>query len=270
MLSVCHKGVAIPLTWTLLTKKDEPECGKKGNSNTQERIALMERFIRIFGEDRIAGFLADREFIGSDWFEWLEWHDIEIFIRIKENQQILYTNGLPANGKKVFRNLKAGQSCILKKTRKIGGVDLYLSALRLPNFELLIVATFERCDNALDIYSERWQIETLFACLKTRGFRFESTHLTDFDKISKLLGLITIAFVWCYLVGDELDEKEPIPIKKHGYRAKSVFRHGFDHIRHILLNITDFKEEFANILESLAFNVFTSMTDLLKRYNFVR
>ena len=37
MLSITYKGIAIPLFWSLLDKK--------GNSNTSERIALMERFI---------------------------------------------------------------------------------------------------------------------------------------------------------------------------------------------------------------------------------
>ena len=41
MLSITYKGIAIPLFWSLLDKK--------GNSNTSERIALMERFIIQLG-----------------------------------------------------------------------------------------------------------------------------------------------------------------------------------------------------------------------------
>jgi hypothetical protein len=29
----------------------------------------------------------------------------------------------------------------------------------------------------------------------------------------------------------------PIPLKKHGRRAKSLFRLGFDHLRHLILNL---------------------------------
>ena len=42
--------------------------------------------------------------------------------------------------------------------------------------------------------ADRWQIETLFGCLKTRGFNFEDTHLTDPERLSKLLGLLALAF----------------------------------------------------------------------------
>jgi hypothetical protein len=54
VLSVAYKGIAIPLMWTFLTKTDDPKSGKKGNSNTRERIDLMNRFIRLFGTDRIS------------------------------------------------------------------------------------------------------------------------------------------------------------------------------------------------------------------------
>jgi len=41
VLGIAYKGVAIPVLWTMLEKK--------GNSNTQERIALMAEFVRLFG-----------------------------------------------------------------------------------------------------------------------------------------------------------------------------------------------------------------------------
>lgn len=45
MLAVVCKGVAIPIYWLLLDKK--------GNSDTRERIAIVKRFIRQFGEERL-------------------------------------------------------------------------------------------------------------------------------------------------------------------------------------------------------------------------
>jgi hypothetical protein len=41
VLSVVHQGVALPIMWTFLPKK--------GNSNTKERMALLNRFITQFG-----------------------------------------------------------------------------------------------------------------------------------------------------------------------------------------------------------------------------
>jgi hypothetical protein len=148
--------------------------------------------------------------------------------------------------------------------------DVYVTALRLKDGELLIVITFHECSNALEIYSRRWETETLFRALKSGGFRFESNHLTDLERIEKLPGPVSIALVFCYLVGDRLNFQKPIPFKKHGYRAKSIFRYGYDYIRRILLNLTDQPKEFGEILRILTSNIFTNPTDSNRRYGFVR
>jgi hypothetical protein len=211
MLAVVYKGVAIPLCWKFLGESDS---GKKGNSATGERIELMTRFIRLFGVGRIGSLCADREFIGSEWFSWLRSQGIPIFIRIRENQYITDSKGIVSQGSVLFRDLKSGGSRILRGRRKIGDVRVYISGMKLPDGEFLIVASFDNPGIALETYAQRWQIETMFACLKTKGFRFEDTHLTDLSRIDRLLGIVSVAFVWAYLVGDQLNEIQPIHIKK--------------------------------------------------------
>ena len=89
-------------------------------------------------------------------------------------------------------------------------------------------------------YKQRWQIETLFRGLKSSGFNLEDTHVTDLERLEKLFSLTMIAFVWCYKIGDYLDENvKKITIKKHGRRAVSVFKHGLDYLSKFLL--TGFK-----------------------------
>ncbi len=121
--------------------------------------------------------------------------------------------------------------------------------MKLPTGELLIAVTFDDPENALKICAKRRQIETMSACLKTRGFGFESTHLKNFDRIDKLPGIVATAFVWVYLIGDSMDEIKTVEIKKHGYRSKSIFRHGFDHLRHILLNMNEHVDEFVEMIK---------------------
>ncbi|MCQ2264763.1 MAG: hypothetical protein MJZ46_01805 [Bacteroidales bacterium] len=52
---------------------------KKGTSNTQERIDLVQRYISLFGLDTIDCLLADREFVGEKWIRWRNDYDIPIF-----------------------------------------------------------------------------------------------------------------------------------------------------------------------------------------------
>ena len=57
MLGIAYKNVAFPLIFSLLNKK--------GNSNSEERISLIDRFIKLFGKDCIDCIMADREFVGE-------------------------------------------------------------------------------------------------------------------------------------------------------------------------------------------------------------
>lgn len=73
--------------------------------------------------------------------------------------------------------------------------------------------------------------------MKTSGFNLEDTHLTDIERIEKLVALVTIAFCWAYLVGIYLHEQiKPIRILKNGKKAKSFFKYGLTFIALLLLN----------------------------------
>jgi hypothetical protein len=61
-------GITFPLFWRLLPHR--------GNSDFQERKAILEQFRKAFGFEAIRSFSADREFIGKDWLKYLYRHDI--------------------------------------------------------------------------------------------------------------------------------------------------------------------------------------------------
>ncbi|EYD25973.1 transposase DDE domain protein [Acinetobacter baumannii 25878_2] len=69
----------------------------------------------------------------------------------------------------------------------VGRVKLYISALQLENGELLLVVSPQFNANAIQDYALRWEIETLFSCLKGRGFNLENTRLTDPRRVKKLI-----------------------------------------------------------------------------------
>ncbi|MBQ8265390.1 MAG: transposase [Bacteroides sp.] len=49
-----------------------------------------------------------------------------------------------------------------------------------------IIVFFNKPENTVSSYKERWQIETAFKAMKTSGFNIEDTHLTDIDRIERL------------------------------------------------------------------------------------
>jgi hypothetical protein len=61
--------------------------------------------------------------------------------------------------------------------------------------------------------------------------------LTEIERTEKLFAMVIVAFTWTYLVGDYLHKYiKPIPIKKHGNKAKSLFKYGLTYIASVLLN----------------------------------
>jgi hypothetical protein len=180
--------------------------------------------------------------VGKQWIKYLDEQGIRYYIRIRENFWVLQ----PHNGKRVkaswlFSDLPLNGCRVNHGIVHLNNQLCYLLASKGKDkegkHELQIMISFNTPEDALTIYKERWQIETAFKVLKTSGFNIEDTHLTEIERIEKLFALVIVAFTWAYLVGDYLSIYiKPIPIKKHGNRAKSLFKYGLTYIATVLLN----------------------------------
>jgi hypothetical protein len=127
-----------------------------------------------------------------------------------------------------------------------------VAALRLEDGKLLVVVTATKPQRAIVRDAARWSIETLFGLFKTRGFCLESTHLSDPERLSRLIALLTIALCWVFRTGEWLAQQNPIVLKKHGRPAKSLFRSGFDYLRRIFLNLEQYTDAFSHTLDFLS------------------
>jgi len=229
MLGVVYQGVAFPLLFTMLPKR--------GNSNINERIALINRFIKLFGKSCIASLVADREFVGRKWIEFLNNEKIRYHIRVRNNFNVY----IPRKNKNIkafwlFNNLKIGEYKVYHKIVKVNNQCCYISGCKLIKGEFLIVISYNKPEEAEQDYKQRWQIEMCFKSMKSSGFDIEKTHLKDIQRIEKLVLLVMIAFIWCYKVGIYLHQLKPIKIKKHGRKEITIFKLGLNYIANVLLN----------------------------------
>lgn len=231
VLGVVYQGVAFPVLFSTMNKF--------GNSSTAERINLMERYIRLFGIDSIDCLLADREFIGEEWIAYLNNYKIRYHIRIRENFYVI----IPRNGHKIkasilFHQLKINQFTFYQKIVKVNNQLCYISGSKVTGRdgkpELQIIISFNEPGESKTLYKQRWQIESAFKALKSSGFNIEDTHLTNLDRIEKLLSLVLIAFVWTYKIGIYLNSLKPIPVKKHGRKAYSFFKFGLNSLAKVI------------------------------------
>jgi hypothetical protein len=227
VLSIEHLGIGIPIFWTVLNKA--------GTSSTKDRSKILKRVIQAIGRDKIRVLLADREFIGEDWFRFLIEQNIPFLIRIKQNFMV----------KGIRQEYLVPVVKLLDKLGHRKVIENYPITLRRHSLfvsiehrkrakEPMIVVSNQEFSSPLQLYRWRWGIETLFECLKSRGFRMEDTHMTDPRKIEKLLFILAIAVCWAYKIGELQARKVPIVVKKHGRKFKSIFRVGLDLIRQVL------------------------------------
>ena len=104
VLAIAARRVRIPILWSVLAA---------GCSSTTDRKDLMTRYLAIFGAGSIDTLLADREFVGNHWFEFLLGNDIPFAIRVKENLDVTAVHGSGLWARSAGRKLRSGDADIL-------------------------------------------------------------------------------------------------------------------------------------------------------------
>ena len=235
MISVIWNGMGVPLIWTLLPSA--------GNSNTKTRTCLLDRLRKTFPDLKISSLMGDREFIGDDWMAYLKRNKIGFILRLRENQHVVregYETWMIAD---IAKHLTSGQKMIVKGScslgQQAGSPEVRLVILRLKTGELLALACSGNPRHALADYRRRWTIETMFANLKTKGFNMEDTRITERDKLATLLVVLALAVALAVKTGVAASKLKPIPLKKHGRRAWSLFALGLHSLRKIAATASD-------------------------------
>ena len=238
MVGIAHRGIAFPISWTVLSEG--------GSSSAEEQCKAPERFFAVVDPSDIEVVLGDREFVAAEWLGWLQGHEVPFALRLRSDRRV----GLRPEGPSLpvcmfARPLRVGQQRVLGGARYLSGADGQQVAVRVvtcriapatADDEFLILATWGiDSKGARTLYNERWEIETMFAALKSRGYKLEETHVTAPKRIARLMGLLALAFAWTHVAGERRATREGPPRQKiHGRRQRSLFRYGLDLLRSIL------------------------------------
>lgn len=226
MLGVAYKGLAFPLLWVLLDKK--------GNSDTEERLALVDRMLTLVDAGNIEVIVADREFTGKPWFKGLRERKLVFVMRVRNNT-LIGSKSRTRSANQRYDYLRPQEVYVCPKRCWVFGLRLHVAVTKSKEDELVVLVCNTEPDKALVRYSRRWQIETLFSALKSRGFNLEDTHMTSPNRLDKLLALLALTFAWAHLVGEWCYAQRPLKLKAHGYLPKSYFKRGFDALRSAIL-----------------------------------
>jgi len=232
VLCIIYQGVAIPIYWL--------DLQKQGISNIKERKQLIKGLFKSFNLQGKT-LIADREYIGVEWFKYLSDSGLNFVIRLKKN--IYHPAINQAKGKtvaeliqKVKRSKIAHKS--VQKSFELDGVKLTFTVSKNPDKnakEEIIFLISNRKDSAITIaliYKIRWKIEHCFKQLKSNGFNLEAMNVKGKARQNLMMAIVVFTYVISVLEG--LKKYKKIAVKKYAdgtvSKAISVFRNGLDKI----------------------------------------
>ena len=254
VVTVILGKVGLPIAWRVL-----PKSTKRGNSRKTHRIALMEEVLSILPVEDIRVLTMDREFVGKHWLGWLELMELRYIVRVKSNTLV---GGRSAG----WLSRRGRWKRHGKDLHEVFGRQVYFAAKRVPKGRdpyLAVVSHGFHGTEALELYRLRWGIETFFSHLKKRGYQFEDTHMTKSERIEKLMGVLAVAFAMSYRWGRHLEKTRGTKTKKHGHRAKSIFRQGFESLHRMLKAPSRFsdqiKEFFTQVFRPPSLQIFVGL-----------
>lgn len=250
LMIIASKGAyTVPLYWSLLDNNS-------GNSNSQDRIEVLEKCVDLLGVQNIAYIVGDREFIGHNWLKYLKDKKIRFCFRIPKSHLIETIDGEIYHAFDLWKKQKTDtlfKECIVdgvwgsaKITTDAKGELLFL----FGNIEVKFLDQF---------YKKRWVIETVFQAFKSRGLNLEQTHLKDNMRLKKIVALVSMAYAFCTSLGIFRDQNEkPIKIKKHKRKANSFFRYGLDFIRDAFKCGYKYKQQWCEVFQKFILAVFVN------------
>ena len=241
-LGLLYQKVSIPIYWV--------DLQKLGISSQKERKKMFSRVFKYFNL-RGKILLADREYVGEDWFKYLVDNGLEFVIRLREKN---YQKDIDAaTGRtyqqmkqKVLRSKKPNKT--LKKRVTIQGINYIFIMAKNPDKRAkdkilyLLTTLDETPSKTVSRYALRWKIECCFKHMKSNGFQLEQINLKGKARPKLLTAVVLFAYVISIHEGLKEYKKVRTIKKKNGVivKAISVFRYGREKLIVKLKNLNKF------------------------------
>ncbi|QTA89965.1 transposase [Desulfonema magnum] len=184
MVSVIYKKRALPLAYIVVR-------GKKGHFPEKTHIELIKEVYNIMPESaKEVIFLGDGESDGTELQRTLSgqgWkyvcrtaHNVKIFWDNEEHRLNILGAFSAPGGYRYIRD-------VLFTDKKYGPVMVVLWWGEKNKEPIYLVTNMRIPREAIRYYSKRFRIETFFSDQKSRGFNIHKSHLSDPDRLRRLM-----------------------------------------------------------------------------------
>jgi len=192
MIHVISKGRALPLAWRV-------RQGPKGHFPEDLHIAMVELMREVIPAGAKVVFLGDGEFDGTALQATLNeagWsyacHTARSTVATWEGTTFrLDTLGACS---------KPGTLIALQEVKftrdaygPVMGLSCWAKGYQEP---LYLVSNMDAAEEACRSYQKRFRIETFFSDQKSRGFHLHKSHISDPQRLSRLLIAACLAYIW--------------------------------------------------------------------------
>ncbi len=263
-LCIVYEGVSIPLWWE--------EINKKGHSSFEERKKVIGEASKILNLSGLV-LLADREYIGRDWFNYLTINHIGFIIRLKAKtycEEINEASNI-ASSEDIFQKARYSKLVHMAKFAKYRkkGVSKYFQINGKPYTFVIIknpkndpkepllyfISTLKDKTEIIQTYPIRWTIECCFKHLKSNGFDLEAMNFKDSLKIMLMMAITSFLYVLCIIEGlKQLKSKKKSDWKKFNNGtvtlAVSIFAKGLDYLNNKFRDLNSFIDFLQRLLDN--------------------
>jgi hypothetical protein len=231
MIHVVYKGRALPLAWRV---RQAP----KGHFPEELHIAMVALMREVIPAGAKVVLLGDGEFDGTALQATLHEAGWAYACRTATSTTATW-DGTTFRLDTLGACLKPGRLIEVKNvhvTREAYGPIMVLCCWAKGYQEpLYLVSNMLTAEEACRWYEKRFRIETFFSDQKSRGFHLHKSHISDPQRLSRLLIAACLAYIWIVYLGS-LCEKEGW--REHIHRKKrcdlSLFQLGLRFLEHFL------------------------------------
>jgi hypothetical protein len=231
MIHVVYKGRALPLAWRV---RQAP----KGHFPEDLHIAVVELMCEVIPEGAKVVFLGDGEFDGTALQDTLNKMGWSYVCRTAMSTPATW-DGQTFRLDTLGACLKPGRLIELKDvycTQAAYGPVMVLCCWAKGYQEpLSLISNMATAEEAWRLYQKRFRIETFFSDQKSRGFHIHKSHLSDVQRLSRLLIAACLAYIWVVYLGALCEKEQWRPIIHRTQRCDlSLFQLGLRFLEYIL------------------------------------
>jgi hypothetical protein len=196
MASVVYKNRALPLCWLVLT-------GSKGHLKESVHIELVSRLKEIIPQKAKVVFLGDGEFDGLNLIKTIKQYGWLFALRTSKNRILIERDESFS-----FRSV-----CPLHNEEYFLIPDVRFDQAGSPQFDAIVwhnkdyedpiylVTNLELAHESLYWYRKRFKIETMFSDKKSRGFNIHKSHISNPERVARLLIVTALAYIFIIYFG---------------------------------------------------------------------